>query len=92
MRKVPVHSVEDDVLERDIHVFWPEFDRERLIRLVAQAIEKGGVDGCRLFSDQSRERSARRAMSLARGAEAAEQVDLEAVALLSLSAGNFVQR
>ena len=77
MREVAVDSVEDDVLERDIHGFGPELHRERLIRLVAQAIEKGGIDGRRLLSDQPRERGALRAVSLARRAEAAEQVNLE---------------
>ena len=77
MRKVTVNGIKDNVLERDIHGFRPEFYRERLIRLIAQAIEKGGVDGGGLFSEQSRERRAFRAMTFARGAEAAEQVDLE---------------
>ena len=56
MREVAVHRIEDDVLERDIHGLGPELHRERLIRLVAQAIEKGGIDGRGLLSDQPRER------------------------------------
>ena len=77
MREVAFRRVEDDVFERDIHGLGPELYRERLVRLVAQAIEKGGIDGRGLFSDQPRERGALRAVPFARGAEAAEQVNLE---------------
>ena len=57
--------------------FGPELDGERLIRLVAQAVEKCRIDGRGLFSDQPRERGALGAVSFAGGAEAAEQMNLE---------------
>ena len=74
-------------------VFVAEFYRERLIRLVAQAIEKSGIDGRRLFPDQAGERRTLGAVPLAGGAQAAVQVTtLSAVAFASWSAGSLAQR
>ena len=54
-----------------------ELHREHLVRLVPQAVEEFRVDRCRFFPDQPGERGAFRAVSLARRAEAAEQVHLK---------------
>ena len=77
MREVAFGGVVDDVLEGHIHGLGAELHRKRLVRLVAQAVEKRGINGCRLLPDQSRERGALRTVPLARGAEAAKQVNLE---------------
>jgi hypothetical protein len=72
MWEVTVHCVENDILEKDIHGFWTELHRKGLIGLIAQAIEKCGVNGSGLFPDQSCERSALGAVAPARSTEAAE--------------------
>ena len=54
-----------------------ELHREHLVRLVAQAVQKQRVDRCRFLSDQPGERGSFRAVSLARRAEASEQVHLK---------------
>src|SRR5690348_2515702 len=77
MGEIALRSIKNNVFERDIHGFRPELYRERLIRLIAHVIEKGGIDGGWLFSNQSCERRSLRAMTLACRAEAVEQVNLE---------------
>ena len=87
MLEVALGRIVDDVLEADIDRLVAELYLERLVRLVSQAVEKQRVDGGRLFSYQSRQRGSFRAVSLAGGAEAAEQVDLKLRRL-----GEFVGR
>src|SRR5215218_1276151 len=68
-------SVVDDVLERDRDFFPAELNFERLVRLVAQAIKKQGVDSGRFHTDQTCQRGSFRAVSLACRTETAEQID-----------------
>src|SRR5215212_4003908 len=68
-------SVVDDVLERDRDFFSAELNFERLLRLVAQAVKKQGVDSGWFHTDQTCQRSSLRALSLACGTETAEQID-----------------
>jgi hypothetical protein len=57
-----------------------------------QPVEELRLDGGRLLADDARERRALGSVSLARRAQAAEQMHLQTVAFASLSCGSFVQR
>src|SRR5205085_2349918 len=77
VREVTFDGIEDHVFERYIHSLFTELDWERLVGFVAQAVKKCGIDGCRFHSNQPSEGSSLCAVSLACGAEAAEQINLE---------------
>src|SRR5215217_4487095 len=73
--EVAFRSVVDDVLECDRDLFSAELNFERLVRLVAQAVKKQGVDSGWFHTDQTCQRSSFRAVALACGTETAEQID-----------------
>ena len=77
MMKVALGRVVDDVLQADINRRAAELYWKGLIGFVAQTIEKQRVNSCRLFSDESGERSALSAVPFARCAQAAKEIDLE---------------
>ena len=87
MFEVALGGIVDDVLEAHIDGLGAELHREHLVRLVSQAVEEFRVDRCRFFPDQPCERGSFRAVSLARRAEASEQVHLKLRRL-----GEFVGR
>ena len=87
MLEVALGRVVDDVLEAHVDGLVAQLHREHLVGLVAQAVEELRVDRGRFFPDQAGERGAFRAVSLARRAEAAEQVHLQLRRL-----GEFVGR
>src|SRR5215213_919935 len=68
-------SVVDDVLEGDRDLFSAELNFERLVRLVAQAVKKQGVDSGWFHTDQTCQRRSFRAVALACRTETAEQID-----------------
>ena len=85
--KSPLVRVVDDVLEAHIDRLVAELHREHLVRLVSQAVQELRVDRRRFLPDQPGERGSFRAVSLARRAEASEQVHLKLRRL-----GEFVGR
>ena len=75
--EVAFGGVVDDVLQAHIKGGGAELHRERLVRVVAEVIEKRGIDGCRFFPNHSCQRGALCAVPFAGGAEAAVQVDFQ---------------
>ncbi len=89
VREVALRRVVDDVLERGVERGGAELHREHLIGLLLQLVEERGIDGGGLLADDAGEGSALGAVADARGAEAAEQVNLERSGLGELVGGKL---
>ena len=84
MREVALGRVVDDVGERQIERLVAELHRIGLLRLGDHLVEEQRIHGGRLLAHQARERGALGAVALAGGAQAAEQMHLEAGGLRQL--------
>src|SRR4029079_3906837 len=77
MREVALGLVEDDVLQRRVERGAAELHRERLIGLRRELVGERRIDRRRLLADDPGERGTLGAVSLARGAQAAEEAYAE---------------
>ena len=78
MREVALGRVVDDVGQRQIERLVAELQRIRLFRLLLHLVEEQRINRGRFLADQPRQRGAFGAVALAGGAQAAEEVNLEA--------------
>jgi len=89
VRKVSFRSVIDYVFQGNGKRLVAELYRKRLIRILSQAVEEGGIDGRWFLPNQPCERSAFCAMPLACGTQAAIQMNLEGGRLGELCCWEF---